>query len=558
MQFESFNLSPEILRAIEELGYEEPTPVQARAIPEMMAGHDVMAQAQTGTGKTAAYGIPILERLKEPTGKPRAIILAPTRELAVQVAEAVHRLGRHKGFSVLAIYGGQPIDRQLRALRHGVDIVVGTPGRIMDHMRRETLHLDAIEVLILDEADEMLDMGFIEDIEYILDALPADRMTGLFSATLPPRITQLARRYMHEPQRISIEDETVTVPATHQTYYEVPDRLKTEALSRILDYERPTSVMIFCRTKGEVDGLGEQLNTRGYEAETLHGDMNQAQRDRVMRRFREGQAEILVATDVAARGLDIENVSHVVNFDIPWDPESYVHRIGRTGRAGRTGEAITLVAPRDRRLLRIIERVIEQRIEQRRLPSSADIAARRRERFLDQVRATLTEDDLDSYLVMVEELEDEHDPAEVAAAALKLLAATERPVPEPLDGELDAPATAEPGMVRLFVGVGRNQHLRPGDLVGAIANEAGLSGKDIGSIDIYDDMSFVDVPENQADTVIEALVSTKLRGRRVNVQRARQDGSPAPRASRPVGVRRDGPPRFATDDRSTRPTRGRW
>ncbi len=537
LQFQEFALSPELNRAIQELGYEEPTPIQRMAIPAILEGKDVIVQAQTGTGKTAAYAVPLLERLGEPTGRPRALILAPTRELAVQVAEATHRLGRYKGFTVLAIYGGQPIDRQLRGLRHGADIIVGTPGRIMDHMRRETLVLSAVETLVIDEADEMLDMGFIEDIEYILDALPVGRTTGLFSATVPPRIAQLAKRYMRDPQRISIEDETVTVPATQQNYYEVPDRAKVEALGRILDFERPTSAIIFCRTKGEVDDLSEQLLARGYEADGIHGDMSQAQRDRAMRRFREGQAEILVATDVAARGLDIDHVSHVINFDIPWDPESYVHRIGRTGRAGRTGEAITLVTPRDRRLLRIIERVIGQRIEQRRLPSASDIAARRHERFMDTVRATLVADDLDGYLVMVEELTGEYDPSEIAAAALKLLAATERPAPETSDEESSGSPT-ESGMVRLFVGMGRNQRLRPGDLVGAIANEAGLPGKSVGSIDIYDDVSFVDVPETSADAVISVLSMTKIRGRRVTVKRAGNapssgGGAPPPAVVRP-------------------------
>jgi ATP-dependent RNA helicase DeaD len=517
--FESFNLPAELLRAIHDVGFEEPTPIQAMTIPLMLASNDVMAQAQTGTGKTAAFAIPILSLLHAPVGRPRALVLVPTRELAMQVAEAIHRLGRNQDFGVLAIYGGQPIERQLRGLRHGVDIVVGTPGRIMDHMRRESLKLDGIQVLILDEADEMLDMGFIEDIEYIINALPKERATGLFSATLPSRVTDLARRHMRDPQRISIEDETVTVPATTQTYFEIPDSLKADALCRILDYERPTSALIFCRTKAEVDDLTEHLLAQGYEVESLHGDMNQSQRDRVMRRYRDGLAEVLVATDVAARGLDIEHISHVINYDIPWDPETYVHRIGRTGRAGRTGMAITLVAPRDRRLLRIIEHVIGRRLDRKRLPSPADIAVRKRQRFVDTIRQALDGDDLDPYLLVVEELADEHDPVEIAAAAIKLLLGADQASAKPLQEEMLAPVS-EAGMVRLFVGAGRKQRLRPADLVGAIANEAGLPGKSVGSIDIFDDASYVEVPETHAESVISALSSAKLRGRRVAVRRA--------------------------------------
>ena len=361
--FAELGLSQAVLDAIGELGYEAPTPIQEATIGLLMQGRDVIGQAQTGTGKTAAFAIPIIERidskLMTERGRPavQALVLAPTRELAVQVAEAIHKFGRKKNVVVLPIYGGQPIDRQLRALRSGVQVVVGTPGRIMDHMRRGTLDLSCIRFLVLDEADEMLDMGFVEDIEWILEEIPKERQTALFSATMPPRITALSSKYMRDAQRIQISSPgKLTVPQIEQAYFEVWQRSKLDALERILDHEDPESVMIFCRTKRDVDELGEHLLGRGYPAETLHGDLSQAQRDRVMKRFRDGSVEILVATDVAARGLDIENVSHVINYDLPDDPEAYVHRIGRTGRAGLNGIAISFAAPDDGWQVRQIER----------------------------------------------------------------------------------------------------------------------------------------------------------------------------------------------------------
>src|SRR5258708_5832661 len=376
--FDELGLSERTLKAITELGYEEPTPIQAQTITQMLNGTDVIAEAQTGTGKTAAFALPIIEKLHADGSDPQALVLTPTRELAVQVAEAFHSYGKHHHVSVLPVYGGQPIERQLRALDRGVQIVVGTPGRLLDHIRRGTLRLAQVSTVILDEADEMLAMGFIEDIETILSETPAERQTGLFSATIPQEIANLAKRYMHDPQRITVQAAQLTVPQVRQIYYEVGSRDKLEVLGRVLDYERPTSAIIFCRTKSAVDELGERLTARAYPAETLHGDLSQVQRDRVMGRFRTGQVELLVATDVAARGLDIELVSHVINYDIPLDPEIYVHRIGRTGRAGRTGCAITLVTPRERRLLREIERLIGTTIQRMRLPTIADVIARRR------------------------------------------------------------------------------------------------------------------------------------------------------------------------------------
>jgi len=552
--FSDLGLSPEVLRAVVEVGYEETTPIQEQTIPLLLAGRDVIAQAQTGTGKTAAFALPTIERIDPKQVRPQALILAPTRELVIQVAGAMHKLGKYRELAVVPIYGGQPIERQLRSLRHGVHIVVGTPGRLMDHMRRGTLSLDGIATVILDEADEMLDMGFLEDIEYILAQAPSERQTALFSATIPTRINVLARTYMHDAITISIEAEKVTVPQIRQTYYEVRDREKLDALTRILDFESPDSVIIFCARKSDVDELGETLQGRGYTAETLHGDLSQVQRDRVMRRFRDNTVEVLVATDVAARGLDIVGVSHVINYDIPWDPESYVHRIGRTGRAGRKGEAITLVTPRERRLLSIIERHINKRLKPARLPSQADIAARRRDRFKDSILQVIDEGSLDAYLRMVDELiaaspGDEgdggekatHDPRLIAAAAFKLLevpdTAPEPSVNEPPALEADG-LGVEQGMVRIFVSAGRRQNVRPQDLVGAIANEAGLRGQEIGVIDIYDDSSFVEVPQRAADRVIIALRGTTLRGQRVNVDKARPpDGHSRPPATGRGGKR---------------------
>jgi len=517
--FEALGLSETLLAALRELGYDEPTPIQAQAIPAMLSGRDVIAQAQTGTGKTAAFALPIIERL-QPTRAPQALVLAPTRELAMQVAEAVFRYGKSREARVLPVYGGQPIERQLRALERGVQVVVGTPGRIMDHMRRGTLALDAIRTVVLDEADEMLDMGFAEDIEYILQYTPPERQTALFSATLPEAVQSLAQRYTRDPLRISVVSETLSAPRIKQVYYDVLPREKLDALCRVLDVETPASAIIFCRTRAEADELGESLQGRGYLAEVLHGDLSQAMRDRVMKRFREGQIELLVATDVAARGLDIPDVSHVVNYDVPGDPESYVHRIGRTGRAGRAGMAITLITPRERRQLQLIERATRTRIQPSKLPTLADVAARRREAFRDALREVLANENLDPYVLMVEEMTVEHDVTELAAAAFKLLLNEVEQEDTLVSVEGDSAGT-EAGMTRLFLDVGRFDRIRPADIVGAIANEVGLSGKQIGAIDIYDRFAFVEVPSDQAQRVLHGLAGVTLRGRRVRVSLAK-------------------------------------
>ena len=419
--FDALGLSPDVMRAVNDLGFEEPSPVQEQAIPILLAGRDLVAQAMTGTGKTAAFGIPFAERL-DPDGRyVQGIVMAPTRELAVQVAEQLYRLGRHRGLRVVPIYGGQPIGRQIFALRAGAQIVVATPGRLLDHLRRGTVSLDRVRMVVLDEADEMLNMGFIEDIEHVLDQLPAERQTALFSATMPDPIRRLAERYLRDPATVALSrPRGVTVPTIEQRYYEVPGRLKFEALVRVLDVAQPQLAFIFCATKRGVDEVAEGLRARGYRAEALHGDMGQPLRDRTIRAIRDGQAELLVATDVAARGLDVEHVSHVVNYDLPQDPEYYVHRIGRTARAGRSGVAISFVAPWDMREFRLIERIVGARITRAEIPTAAEVAEREREILAERVLTVLRSGDWGRYREIVEELAADHDLVEIGAAAIAL------------------------------------------------------------------------------------------------------------------------------------------
>jgi ATP-dependent RNA helicase DeaD len=572
--FRDLGLSPALLKSVLAVGYEEPTPIQLQTIPVLLEGKDVIAQAQTGSGKTAAFGLPIIEMIDPKLRRVQALILCPTRELAIQVSEAIHKYGKHKEVETLPIYGGQPYERQFRGLQRGPQIVVGTPGRVMDHMRRQTLDLSSLRFFVLDEADEMLDMGFIEDIEWILENVPGERQTALFSATMPARIVSLASRSMNVPERISVVSKAMTVPEVTQAYYEVPRNRKIDALTRILDAEAPSLAMIFCRTKHMVDELGEALMARGYSAETLHGDLSQAQRDRVMRRFRSGQADILIATDVAARGLDIPDVSHVINYDIPESQETYVHRIGRTGRAGKTGTAITLVTARETRWMRQIERAVNARIEPRRLPTVADVAERRVELLKQQLEAAMSDEaapSLNFYAEAVTELGEDYELSTIAAAALKLFAeetgrgqieettddvavvsipqtrerdrfdrgAGQRPDRFDRDsrgGDLRSRGPAE-GSVRLFMNVGHNLGIRPQDIVGAIANEADIPGRSIGSIDIFDGYSFVEVPAEHAERVVEAISQSGIKGKYVNVEVARPDAGPG--GSRGGGFGRD-------------------
>ena len=519
--FDDLGLSDIVRKGVADAGFESPTPIQSRAIPVLLAGKDLIGQAQTGTGKTAAFALPMIEHVDPNARYPQALVMVPTRELAVQAAGQIQTLSKGLGLRVVPVYGGQPIDRQFRALKDGAHIVVGTPGRVQDHIRRGSLDLSRTTFCALDEADEMLAFGFIEDIETILAELPEKRQVALFSATMPPRIANLAKKFMPDAETVAIRSLRRTVETVEQSYYEVPPGKKQDALARVLDMETPGPTIVFCRTKAETDALAEGLRLRGYSADALHGDMAQAERDRVMRRFREGLADLLVATDVAARGLDIDTVTHVLNYDLPWDVEQYIHRIGRTGRAGRTGDAITLIEPRERRNLRMIEQMTGAKISPARIPTVADISARRREVFRDTLRTRLEKGEDEAHMGIVDELSTEFSPAEVAAVALQMLwEAThgKSSSPDEADEEIAAESgRAEQGMTKLFIAMGRQDGLRPGDLVGAITNEVGLPGKSVGTIDILDRTAFVEVPTGDADAVIAALSKTKMRGRRVKV-----------------------------------------
>jgi ATP-dependent RNA helicase DeaD len=552
--FAELGVAPELLATLAVLGYEEPTPIQREAIPPLLAGRDLFGQAATGTGKTAAFALPLLQLAVggEPRpNHPSALVLVPTRELAMQVAEAIHRYGREKRATVLPIYGGQPIGQQLRVLDRGVEVVVATPGRALDHLQRGSLALDAVRFVVLDEGDEMLDMGFAEDIEAILRSIPAKPQTALFSATLPARIQAIAAQHLADPVRVAIERERPRageLPRVRQVAYVVPPAHKHAALGRVLDMEQPDSAIVFCRTRIEVDELCEAMNARGYRAEALHGGFAQEQRDRVMKRFRSGLTDLLVATDVAARGLDIEHVSHVVNYGLPSDPDDYVHRIGRTGRAGREGVAISFLAPREHRLLRNIQSATGQHIAVETIPSVSDLRNRRLELTRAALRETVQAGELELFRGLVEELASELDPLDVAAAAVKLVHEATHAAARTAEQEIELvppprrerperrerPARAErgrerrgrpgfrdghPDTARIFIGAGRVDSLRPGDLVGAIANEAGLPGEAIGPIRIAERFSLVDVPAREAERVIRALRGTKLRGKRVTVRR---------------------------------------
>jgi len=563
--FASLGLDERLVRTLSELGYEEPTPIQREAIPPLLARHDLLGQAATGTGKTAAFALPILHRIaghgkKRP--QPSALVLAPTRELAIQVSEAVHRYGRSLAASVLPVYGGQSFGQQIRSIERGVDVIVATPGRMLDHLRRKTVSLDAVDTVVLDEADEMLDMGFIEDIEAILSSLPETRQTVLFSATLPARINSIVKRHLKDPRRIQLAAPTAPkgeAPRVRQTAYVVQRAFKMAALDRVLDLESPGSALVFCRTRNEVDELTESLSAHGYRTEALHGGMSQEQRERVLKKLQAGAADLVVATDVAARGLDIERLTHVVNYDVPSAPDAYVHRIGRVGRAGREGVAITLVQPREHRLLRSFEQVTKQKIEIGTVPTLADLRARRLEITRAALRETLLAGELDGVRVVVQSLAEEFDVVDIAAAAVKLAheateVETEGGEPQEMPsfeppaakerafrGERVAAATkgargpdgkkgkgpargrgATPGMVRLYINAGREAGVRPQDLVGAITGEAGITGRQVGAIDIADRFSLVEVPEELAEEVMTALEGRQIRGKRIRLRHDRE------------------------------------
>ena len=557
--FTTLGLDERVLSALTTLGYEEPTPIQLAAIPPLLAGRDVLAQAATGTGKTAAFALPLLHRLNTgapPRERTAALVLVPTRELAMQVAEAIHRYGKGLGAVALPIYGGASMESQIRSLKRGVDVVIATPGRALDHIRRKTVHLAAVRTVVLDEADEMLDMGFAEDLEAILAATPAEKQVALFSATLAARISAIAKTHLRDPEVIRIDREAVKAGRAStvvQVAYMVPRAHKMAALGRILDVEHPQSAIVFCRTRNEVDQLAETLNARGYRAEALHGGLSQDQRDRVMKKFRANTADLLIATDVAARGLDVEHVSHVVNYDVPSAGDAYVHRIGRTGRAGRSGVAITLAEPREHRMLKNIERVTGQKIEVVPLPTVADLKARRMELTQAALREVILGGELDVYRGIVASLSEEFDLIDIAAAAVKQGASIETggvveeiPVAAPAKEKHPARERAadradrkaakppNPGRVthavkgakgskvaKLYVGGGRKVKVRPGDLVGAIANELGVDASLIGAIQIFDRHSIVEVPDEMADAIVAALSATTIKGKKLQVRRDR-------------------------------------
>lgn len=522
--FEDLHLDRKILAALKDMGFEEPSPIQKGAIPLALEGEDLIGQAQTGTGKTAAFGIPIIQKIDEKDRHIQALVMSPTRELCIQVADEISKIGRTKRVRVLPVYGGQPIERQIRSLKRGIQVVIGTPGRLLDHIRRGTIDLEYVNFLVLDEADEMLDMGFVDDMENIIKNVPPERQTMLFSATMPRPILSISKKYMRAPKMVAIHKEVVTAPTIDQYYYETRD--KVDGLCRILDTTDDCKMIIFCRTKKGVDELVIALATRGYEAEGLHGDLSQNQRDRVMKKFRSGQVDILVATDVAARGLDIDNITHVVNFDVPSDSESYVHRIGRTGRAGNSGVALTFITPREFRQLKLIERSIKTKILRGTLPTDASVLERQREQIVSKMQTILEQDRYQDYLPIVETLEKDYDIQDIAAAALKFMQEGAKALEEPEEEGESLPDSlantgAKPGMVRLFINIGRSSRVTVRDIVQSIAIEAEIPARSIGRISIYDKFSFVEVPMEYAEKVLGVMHRNTIRGCRVNMEPAK-------------------------------------
>ncbi len=554
-RFSDLDLPAPLLTVLDEVGYETPTPIQAQAIPHLLQGLDLLGHAPTGTGKTAAFALPLLSRLNIDSKQVQVMVLTPTRELAIQVAEAFQRYASHiRGFHVLPIYGGQDYSGQIRQLKRGVHVVVGTPGRVMDHMRKGTLKLGALQALVLDEADEMLRMGFIDDVEWILEQTPERRQMALFSATMPKEVERIARRHLHDPREIAIKTRTATADTIRQRYWLVSGLHKLDALTRILEVEPFEALLMFVRTKIATTELAERLEARGYSAAALNGDMAQKNREQMIERLKKGSLDILVATDVAARGLDVERISHVVNYDIPYDTEAYIHRIGRTGRAGRRGDAILFVAPRERRMLNAIEKATRQKIEPLELPSTEMVNNKRIADFKQSISDTLAAGELDFMQSMLEQYQQEHDvPAlEIAAALAKmsigdrqLLLKPEkekpaRPRPEPKQrkdrGEprqrkgRDEPRQRKPqtrpakGTERFRIEVGYQHEVKPGNIVGAIANEAGLDAQHIGHIDIHTEFSLVDLPTGMPDEVFQDLRKTWVCGQRLNISRLEQPG----------------------------------
>ncbi|MCI5994897.1 MAG: DEAD/DEAH box helicase [Blautia sp.] len=521
VRFDELDLCPQIVRAVKEMGFEAATPIQARAIPVIMEGRDVIGQAQTGTGKTAAFGIPLLQKIDPKNRKLQAIVLCPTRELAIQVADEIRRLCKFMhGIKVLPIYGGQDIGKQIRSLKGGIQLIIGTPGRVMDHMRRHTLKFDQLHTIVLDEADEMLNMGFREDIETILKDVPEERQTILFSATMPQPILDITKNYQRDAQLVRVVKKELTVQNIDQYYYEVKEKNKEEVLSRLLDMYNPRRALVFCNTKRRVDELTGALQGRGYFAEGLHGDMKQSQRDRVMNGFRNGKTEILIATDVAARGIDVDDVEAVFNYDLPQDDEFYVHRIGRTGRAGRVGKAFTFIVGKEVYKLKDIQRYCKTKIYAQPIPSLNDVSAIKADKILNNIADTIQNENLSAMVDLIEQRLNEEDYTAMDIAAAFLKQAMGAGDTEQQDEFEFGDTGAEEGMVRLFINIGKKQNVRPGDVLGAIAGESGMPGRLVGCIDMYDKYTFVEVPKDRARDVLRAMEHSKIKGKSINIEPA--------------------------------------
>jgi ATP-dependent RNA helicase DeaD len=525
------NLSQEALHAISDMGFEEATPIQSQSIEIIMSGRDVIGQSQTGTGKTAAFGIPLLEKINQYDKHLQAVILCPTRELAIQISEEFRKLLKYRdNIKVIPIYGGQPIDRQIIALRKGAQVIIGTPGRVMDHMNRRTLKMETVQFVVLDEADEMLDMGFRDDIETILDKVPTNRQTMLFSATMPREILDLTKRYQKEPAHVMVVHKELTVPSIDQVYFEVKEKIKLDALCRLIDMDNPSLSLIFCNTKKLVDELVEQLQGRGYFAEGLHGDMKQSQRDLVMKKFRNRTIEILVATDVAARGIDVDDIDIVFNYDIPQDEEYYIHRIGRTGRAGKSGRAYTFVVGKEIYKLREIMKLTKAKIFQKKLPSLGDIEENKTRHFVDKIKSVIEDGHLTKYVNIVESMiTEDYSALDIAAALMKhnLYDADAEEIDQEIE-ELEKQKfqprrrDVDENMVRLFITIGKKDKVKPNDIVGAVAGETGVPGRVIGHIDIFEEFTFVDVPKDYVKDIITGMKNKKIKGKKINIERAKK------------------------------------
>ena len=547
IRFDELNLDAKILRAVTDMGFEAASPIQAKAIPLEIEGKDIIGQAQTGTGKTAAFGIPLLQKIDPKNKKLQAVVLCPTRELAIQVADEIRSLAKYMhGIKVLPIYGGQEIVKQIRSLKDGVQVIIGTPGRVMDHMRRKTIKFGQVHTVVLDEADEMLNMGFLEDMETILSELPEERQTVMFSATMPAAIAEIAKKFQKEPEIVKVVKKDLTVPKVTQYYYEVKPKNKIEVMCRLLDMYAPKLSVVFCNTKRQVDELVLALQGRGYFAEGLHGDLKQMQRDRVMNGFRKGRTDILVATDVAARGIDVDDVEAVFNYDIPQDEEYYVHRIGRTGRAGREGKAFSLVVGKEVYKLRNIQRYCKTKIVPQPIPSIDDVTEIKADKILCQAEELLQDSDMNRLIDIIEKkvLEEDYTTLDLAAGLLRMIMGEDnediiedsRPLRslDDLGDYRDRNSGRGRGgrsggrggrsggddMARLFINIGKNQNVKPGDILGAIAGESGMPGKMVGSIDMYDKYTFVEVPREQADVVLQAMKDVRIKGKNIHMEKA--------------------------------------